>query len=159
MKVHFDSQKKQEPTREKGVRIPYAPAKRRVVQWRWYLILLIVSSPLLYFLVKLLLSFLIVTAPGYVSLEKVSINSTTMGTVERIHVRTGDMVAKNQVLADIYNPNLDERKGVLQAELEALDTSGAPAPTQAASNLIAEINLAKKQAAYQAEHLEKVRFL
>ncbi|PIE59088.1 MAG: HlyD family secretion protein, partial [Desulfobulbus propionicus] len=81
MKITFKTPYQQEPERIGGVKIPYAKGKRAAARWRWYIIVLIVTSPLLFLLIKILLSYLIVTAPGYLSLEKVPINSNSTGIV------------------------------------------------------------------------------
>jgi multidrug resistance efflux pump len=159
MKVSFDNKKTQDPARVKGVRVPYAAAKRNVSQWRWYLILLVVASPLLYLLWKLLTPYVTVSAPGYISLEKVSINSTASGIVDQIHVQAGDLVVENQVVVTLYNPGLLERQQVLRAERETLgDTTGAG---QASSEAMLKktIDLSRNQVSYQEALLKDVQFL
>jgi len=55
MKISFQKKDK-DPAMVQGLRVPYAPARRKAAQWRWYVILLIVSSPLLFFLFKMVKS-------------------------------------------------------------------------------------------------------
>jgi multidrug resistance efflux pump len=159
VRLRFDTSKQKDPTKEKGVQVSYAPAKRKVAQWRWYLILFVVSSPLLYFFGKLLVSFLIVTAPGYLSLEKVSVNSAATGYVERVNVRVGDTVAEGDVLVELGSPALDEREYMLRSELRNL-TVPFPSSTPETEALLRErIRLAGREVAYQEEKREKVQFL
>jgi len=49
MKVRFVKPEASDPNRDRGVEVPYAPGKRHLARWRWYLILLVVSSPFLFF--------------------------------------------------------------------------------------------------------------
>lgn len=159
MKVNFDNRKNQDPTRVKGIRVPYAAAKRSVSQWRWYLILLVVASPLLYLLWKLLMPFVTVTAPGYISLEKVSINSTASGIVERFHTQVGDLVVQDQVVVTLYNPGLLERQQVLRAERETLLETTDAGQEVAMATLKETIDLSRNQVAYQDALLKNVQFL
>lgn len=159
MKVTFDDKKVEDPTRVKGIRVPYAQAKRRASQWRWYLILLVVASPLLYLLWKLAMPYVTVTAPGYISLEKVSVNSTASGIVEQVHVQVGEMVAQNQIVLTLYNPNLIERRQVLRAERETLGDVPAAVRNSAVARLNATIDLSRDQVAYHKTLLDSVQFL
>ncbi|MGB5984827.1 MAG: hypothetical protein WBG37_05930 [Desulfobacterales bacterium] len=167
MKIQFDTQAQRDPERVKGLRVPYAAAKRGAAQWRWYLILLIVSSPLLYLLIKIILSYLIVTAPGFLSLEKVPINSTATGIIERIETPVGTQVVQGQVLVVLSDPALMERQIVLQSEYDGLLASRVetvPALEgisldQEKPFLQEQYQLAMQMVTYQQGHLDKVRFL
>jgi multidrug resistance efflux pump len=129
MKVSFHKQER-DPAVVQGLQVPYAPARRRAAQWRWYLILLIVSSPLLFFLFKMVKSFVIVDGQGFISLERVAVNSTSDGIVQTILVKTGQDVSRGEVLARLYDPHLANQKALLESELEALGHH--PAPSAAA---------------------------
>ena len=48
MKIRFDSRKELNPTQEQGLTVLYAPGKRMAFRVRWYLILLLVASPLIW---------------------------------------------------------------------------------------------------------------
>jgi multidrug resistance efflux pump len=159
VRLRFDANKSKDPTREKGVQVPYAPAKRKVSQWRWYLIVFIVSSPLLYFITKLLLSFLIVTAPGYLSLEKVSINCAATGYVNRMNVQVGDTVPEGYVLVELGSPALDEREYMLRSELRSLASPLPPPGLHTEALLRERTRLANRNVAYQEEKRKKVHFL
>jgi len=159
MKVRFNTKRQNDPTRDQGIKVPYAPAKRRVAQWRWYLILLVVSSPLLYFLFHLVFSQVIVSAQGLVTLEKIPINSSGAGYVSRISVHLGDTVSRNQVLVALGSPDLDEREHVLRAELSQLGIPSAPGPSSLGPLLQDRVALARKNIAFRKEKLRKIRLL
>ncbi len=44
MKVTFNSPKQQDASKEEGIRVPYAPAKRVAFNLRWYFILILTFS-------------------------------------------------------------------------------------------------------------------
>ena len=64
MKITFRPPKSVTPDREHGIRVPYAPAKRAVARWRWYLIVLLVAAPLLYLVGQLFYTLVFVKARG-----------------------------------------------------------------------------------------------
>ncbi|WP_319522943.1 HlyD family efflux transporter periplasmic adaptor subunit [uncultured Desulfosarcina sp.] len=159
MKVNFENRKAQDPTRVKGMHVPYAPAKRRVTQWRWYLILLLVASPLLFLLWRIAMPLLMVVAPGYISLENVSINSTASGVVEMVHVQVGDWVAQNQRVITLYNAGLVEQRQVLRAEQDILKNGSDAGQSVLDATLKATIRLSRDQAAYRKKLLDDVQWL
>ncbi len=159
MKVNFNTKRQKDPTRDKGLKVIYAPAKRRVPKWRWYLILLVVSSPLLYFLFKLILAQVVVTAQGVITLEKIAINSSGTGYVDDILIKAGDTVGPGNVLVKLGSPILDERERVLKAELSNIGSPIPPSGMHTENLLRNRIELAKNDVEYQRDKLSKVQFL
>jgi multidrug resistance efflux pump len=159
MKINFDENRQHHPQREKEMKVPYAPAKRKTARFRWYLILLIVSSPLLYFLGKMLYLLFIVNAPGYVSLEKVPVNASVAGVVAKVAVKPGEMVQQGDPLIILNDLRLDQRERVLQAELQTLNISSSPASFSSESVLRDRIDITKKMVDYQQQRLEQFRYL
>lgn len=158
MKIRF-SNRQNDPSVHRGVKIPYAPAKRKFAQWRWYLILLIVSSPLLYFLFRMGLSLVIINAQGYISLDKIGINSTVSGTVESIVVKMGQEVTANSVVAYLSDPDLYAQKRQAEAELTSL-IGDRQFHSYAREQLLSNrINLTRKALAYQNDYLKTMNFL
>ncbi len=137
MKVQFHSSESTAPDREKGIKVLYAPAKRRVLQWRWYMILLIVCSPLLFFLYKLSLSYILISGPGYISLDKTAVNATASGSIQRIAVSVGDELEENQLIAELENLALDESERLMRAKLDNLKQD-APLQLRSLHGLLVE---------------------
>ncbi len=146
MKISFQKKDK-DPTVVHGMKVAYAPAKRAAAQWRWYVVLLCVSSPLIYFLIKLLLAWLIVSAQGFVSLSRIDVNSNASGIVERLEVRTGHQVTAGQTLAQLRNADLETQMALRRAEYTALQSAvgAADAP---------QTRLARQRARLAGENLE-----
>jgi len=90
MKIRFHSQP-HEPERDDGIKVSYAPAKRNVPKIRWYLILLVVSSPLIYFVTTVLMNNVLVKAQGFVSLKLVEVRSAHAGILSEVLVKPWDM--------------------------------------------------------------------
>jgi len=141
------------------MKVSYAPAKRKIALFRWYLILFIVASPLLYFFGKMLYLLLVVNAPGFVSLEKTVINASLSGVVEKVGVSPGDIVQPGQTLILLHDPRLDERKKILKAELQTLDSPLSPTGSNVETLLHDRIDLARDMVDYQEKQLREVRHL
>ncbi len=91
-----------------GVKIPYPKAARRTGRKiGWYLILLVVLSPILYLAAGMLGSWLNLEANGRVALSQREIRATASGIVERLEVRPGEAVAAGEALARIDNLGIE----------------------------------------------------
>lgn len=167
MKITFKTPYQQEPERIGGVKIPYAKGKRAAARWRWYIIVLIVTSPLLFLLIKILLSYLIVTAPGYLSLEKVPINSNSTGIVSKILISAGTEVTDKQPLVQLYSPVLQEKDLILKTEIVGLEKDQLAKEDKKQTTVLPtwenyleeQYQLALQRVKYQEKHLNDVQFL
>ncbi len=160
MKITFRSPKSSAPDREHGVRVPYAPAKRAAARWRWYIVVLLVSTPLLYLMAKIFYTTMVVTASGFITLEKVPVNSQIAGSVCDVSVRVGEEVSLGQILASLENPELKLREQLLRAEAASRGVA-APVPSGVAvlQEMERSLTLAQKVLDYRASYLQRVRFL
>jgi multidrug efflux pump subunit AcrA (membrane-fusion protein) len=158
MKVSF-IKKDKDPTVVHGMKVNYAPAKRRVAKLRWYIILLLVASPLIYFLIKLAMAWMIVGAPGYVTLEQVAINSQAEGVVERIPVAIGQMLAPGETIARLYNPDLASQMMLRKAELDAIQPAGIVYGAGQGSYFKSRMSLAEENLGVASHYLKNVEFL
>lgn len=147
MKIRFDKPEAGDPLRDRGIKVSYAPAKRQLARWRWYLILLVVSSPLLYFVSKFAYSSVVVEAPGFISQEQISIGAPVQGHVDEIYVKPLQEVRAGDLLMRLTNQDLDLRAQQLRAELGQLSTvkvesTSGPLPTK---NLEDQLNITRRQ--------------
>lgn len=122
MKVRFSSSKEQDPTRDGGLRVLYAPGKRVAFRLRWYLILLLVASPFLWFIGKLAMGVFLVEAPARILQPTLEIRALEGGQVQALAVEPGDRVEAGTSLVNLDNPDLRARSAALAAGL-----TGAPA--------------------------------
>ena len=158
MKIRFSNRQK-DPSVHHGVKIPYAPAKRKAAQWRWYLILLLVSSPLIYFLLRMGLSFVIVTAQGFISLDKIEVNSTVSGIVDNITVKPGQEISTGSVIANLHSPDLTAQRLQVEAELSSLNMNPQLHSNAKEKLLNNRINLTRQVLASQNEYFRTMTFL
>ena len=117
MKVSFSSAKKSQPTVDGGVEVPYGPGRRTVSKWRWYGLVLVISTPLLFLLWKVSLSLFLISAPGVVYMDKYNINAPYPATVRSAVKMPGDLVSEGELLFKVTTPQIDQREEALMAEL------------------------------------------
>ncbi|HCS45573.1 MAG TPA: hypothetical protein DIW52_22570 [Pseudomonas sp.] len=104
MKIRFDSRKELNPTQEQGLTVLYAPSKRVAFRVRWYLILFLVASPLIWLGAKLAYGMLMIDAPAQLRLQILEVRAREAGRVEQLFVMAGDQVRADQPLVNLDNP-------------------------------------------------------
>lgn len=120
MKVQFEPEKKTQGTRDKGLQVPYGAGKRALPKWRWYLLLILVSSPLWYFAWRLLVGWIWVEAVAVVEARSWAELSQQSGRVAQILVVPGQTVDAGQVLVRLTSDELNRRQKLLLVEQTAL---------------------------------------
>jgi multidrug resistance efflux pump len=120
MKIRFHQPENSDTSRDRGIQVPYGSAKRNLARWRWYLILAIVSSPLVYFVGHTVYSTIVVEAPGVVNQEQVTARALIQGYVEEVYVKPLQPVKAGDPIARLADPELLLRRQKLQAELAEL---------------------------------------
>lgn len=120
MQIKFHTSARKAPDEVSGLKVPYAAAKRVVPKWRWYLILLLVSSPLIHFGVTTLYPLFLINAYGTVYMERYEIRAVADGFAKTINVKIDDQVHDGAVLINLASPTLDEKTEQLNNELAAL---------------------------------------
>lgn len=162
MKVRFKTEKEQEPDRDNGVQVKYGLAKRALPKLRWYLILLVVSSPLIYFVGKLVYSSFVVEAPGVISLSNVKINSTISGVVESISVEPLQQVEKGQQLIAIYKPEIKAEINRIQgdiSDLQSMSIGEKVAPKKVREQINKQLDSARRMVEFRKERHKTVKYL
>lgn len=147
MKIRFDSSKERKPTHDQGLKVLYAPGKRVAFQLRWYLILLLVASPLLWFVVKLTYGAWIIEAPAQVLLPVAEVRARDAAQVSRLTVKEGDKVQAGQVLMGMDNPEWRQRLGQLQSLSDGTERLAQPADKMLRSVLLRQLDRARERLA------------
>lgn len=155
MKVQFASGKRHAPDMDNGLKVNYAPGKRAVSKATWYVIVAIVCSPLFYFLYTVVETTLLVSAPGYITLEQYELNSAGRGRIEKLLVRPGDELAKGDVVAQLVDVELQADIVRLKNEIRALEST----PERDTGYLAERYDLAEREYHYHQRALEKIEYL
>lgn len=115
MKINFN-RKPTEPDIEGNLRVPYAPAKRKLFQFRWYLILALVVSPFVYVFWSALMGWFMVDAPGYVEIPTYQMFAPQHSVVNKILVKENEVVEKGVALIQLIRPEGEKRLEILRDE-------------------------------------------
>ncbi len=166
MKVRFVKPEASDPNRDRGIEVPYAPGKRHLARWRWYLILLVVSSPFLFFVGKFLYSSVLIQAPGFVAQEQITVRSSSQGYVDEVFVKSLDEVREGQPVAQLANGALATHADQLRAELKQLQGVAVSAASQGhgaaaldSIDFAGELQTAREQKERMAERMQQMQQL
>jgi len=152
VKVKFQSPKSKNPDVKNGLKTPYAPAKRVFPKWRWFLVVLIVCSPFLYFLFKIGSGLFFAISPGKIEMEHVAITAPRSCVVELVLTKEGETVKKGDALFSLRLASQPDRLQLLKAERDALlENYPKPGGTLKIKELL---SLAKQEADYRKKILK-----
>lgn len=154
MKIRFDSTKARRPTEERGLAVLYAPGKRLAYRVRWYLILLLVASPLLWFATSLARSAWLIEAPALLRVDSLEIRAGESGQVTAVLAAPGDAVRAGQRLVTLENAELDARLARLAVAVAPPDAAGDPALVEAERRLL---NMRLARSVARANTLDALR--
>jgi len=104
MKVRFSSSKERQPDLENGLRVLYGPGKRVAYRLRWYLILALVASPLVFVFGRILIDALRLEAPAQLSVPTTEVRAIDSGTIQELPVQAGQRVSTGELLVRLDNP-------------------------------------------------------
>jgi multidrug resistance efflux pump len=114
MKVRFDSNKELRPDQDNGLKVLYGPSKRVAYRLRWYLILALVLSPLVYVFGRITLDLLRVEVPAQLQVPSTEIRALESGTIADVRVEVGERVKPGDLLLRLDNPDWRLRLDQLQ---------------------------------------------
>lgn len=127
MKFSFGSNRGSATTR-KDIRVEYAPGRRAVPWIRWCVVLLLVFSPLLFFLYRSLLPWFVVNSPASIAMKRFVVSIPKAGTILEVPFSAGADVKKGDVLFRIEADGMEakrERLALLHDRLSSLNTTRA----------------------------------
>lgn len=128
MKVRFDSSKERAPDQENGLKVLYGPGKRVAYRLRWYLILALVLSPLVYVFGRIAFDMLSVEMPAQLQMPGADVRALDSGTITELGVKVGERVQQGQLLVRLDNRDWRLRLEQLKpAELTDRDGLGSSA--------------------------------
>lgn len=121
MKIRFNQPENKIPNDDRGLRIRYSDAKRPGRPWRWYLILVIASFPLIYLLGLIAWERMTVEANGRIRVANFIVRAPVDGYIQRISAEPLQMVSGGAHLAQLVNSSLQESHDRIQAEIDWLE--------------------------------------
>ncbi len=104
-----------------GLTVRYAPSKRQIAHWRWRILVVLVLSPLLIFLARLLYGAIWTDMPGFIIMDQTILKAPLSGRLVKSpqvgsYVREGDTIVEleNDVLANEHKVLLRQRERAAQ---------------------------------------------
>ena len=119
MKIRFAT-RPERPDEQRGMKIPYPPERRKPPLWRWYALLFLFLSPVIYFAWTLLVPHLGVQAPGFVRMPVYTVVAPEAGRIAGLEVREGARRRKGEPLFRLENPLLEASIDALEREIATL---------------------------------------
>ncbi|TAL77339.1 MAG: biotin/lipoyl-binding protein [Burkholderiaceae bacterium] len=145
MKVRFDSSKERRPMHEQGVKVLYGSSKRVAFRLRWYLILFLVLSPLMWFAGNMAYGAFVVHAPAQLLLPIIEVRARDAAQISRLAVRDGDQVKKGQLLVQMDNPEWRRRLDQLNAMSMPSESSSSAVSARLKNVLRRELGRAQQR--------------
>lgn len=163
MKIQFNQPENKNPHDDHGLRVHYSEAKRPGKQWRWYLILLISSLPLIYLIGLLIWDMVGIHINGRVRVTNFVVRAPVDGYVNEVFVAPQQIVESGAKLAQMTNTALQDNFDRLRLEIDTLEkeknkmaTQGSPLQ-QTTSQLI-QFALEQRQFAHDRMRQYEVLF-
>lgn len=162
MKIRFNQPEKRNPSDDRGISINYGQAKRPGRPWRWYLIVIIVSLPLLYLLGVIAREFIVIEAHGRIKVPIITVRSSNEGYIQQVFVEPLQTVTKGSKLALLTNNTLENNYNRVRNELHFLDKERDDLLRQSgitASDSMQLINFAREQKSFYLNRLRQYELL
>ncbi len=122
MKIRFEDTNQRQAGQDQGLKVHYGPAKRTAFRLRWYLILLLVASPVLYFLYTLARDAFSSEVAAMVWMPQHELLAQAPGFITEIEIETWARAQEGQRVVRKHNPLLTEQSRRIAEELAELET-------------------------------------
>lgn len=158
MRVSFSETKNKDPEIRSGVKIPYAPGKRRVSKLLWWLILAFVFAPLVALLWYIFAGWFFSSSPGIISMESFPIRSPEKALIAEMLVSKGSNVVSGAVAARLIrlpSSELLDRIELMKAERDSIK-SGLD---KTAKNPQKSLKLTEQNIAFYRKEADTMRYL
>ncbi len=94
--------------------------RKNIAKWQWYLVTLIVLSPIMYFAWIAVSEYWFISAKGFVSAEQYTIRAHESAHVEKINVQVGDSVEPQTILVVLKSDAMQSQYTQIENQLEKL---------------------------------------
>lgn len=121
MKIRFDKNDQRRAGTDGGVKVPYGPARRVAFRLRWYLILLLVASPVLYFLYSVINEQVSTEVPAMIWYPQHQLLARAPGFVDSVEVEPWQRVARGDTVIVQRSPELEGKLREVEANLDQLN--------------------------------------
>jgi multidrug resistance efflux pump len=159
MKMRFDKQEQGFYNQYSQGLLQTEPTKPKIklTSWCFYVLLLAICSPLIFFLFKFGVYLFTVHVTGYVTLPQIEIRASEEGNVAKMSVKLGQHIVAGQPLCQLDQAELKKKANLLQSELDYLLNN----PASKGLNTVKQTNLdfAVAQKNYMKKRVDEVTLL
>jgi multidrug resistance efflux pump len=159
MDIKFSASKQRSPDVDNGVKVIYASDKRKVFKLRWYAILIVVLSPVVFMIYQLANDTIIVKAKGLLNTDAAILYATDRARVTQVLVTPGASVFAGQPLVQLNSMTLSAQQDLLATELAGLFNSQQNRSSVLLRSLERALAAAKEGLNDQASTLKKYNAL
>ena len=153
MNFSFGPERKDAASRN-DIRVEYAPGKRIFPWLRWYLILFLVFSPLLFFLYRLMFPWFVVDSPAVLSMVTTSVTMPRTGKILAAPLSIGTAVRKGDVLFRIEDDSVAAKRDRLELLYARLFAMTPLSPSSTSRQAIALAGRVLRQAELDRKSVE-----
>ncbi|MEH6453891.1 MAG: HlyD family efflux transporter periplasmic adaptor subunit [Psychromonas sp.] len=122
MKVSFSGSKKaHRPVVDDGLDVHYADAKRSGYRYRWYMLVTLVSAPIIFLLWIIIKPNIFILAPGIITTGPLQIRSANTAIVSKVLVKGDSSILAGSTLFILKNAEIDAQIKELKNQLIALE--------------------------------------
>jgi multidrug resistance efflux pump len=100
----------------KSLSVNYGKSVRASPRIRWFMIILLLSIPLIVLIYKLFDEYVLVSFPGMVVYDTLTIRSPEMGYIKNLRVKVGEKITSGSALLQFSSPKIDARLQYLESE-------------------------------------------
>ena len=162
MKMRFNQPENIAPDVDRGLRVQYSAPKRAGRPWRWYLIIIFSSLPVVYLLGTIAWEAISIEANGRIRVPNFTVRTAVDGYVEKLFVEPLQTVSEGAPLAGLVNNALLDNRDRLQVELEALKQEKRKMVQQAddsRASMIQLLKFAQEQKDFASQRLRQYETL
>ena len=159
MDIKLRNKKAQDAEMDGHIKLDYGPSKRKFPKFGWYTILFLAASPILYFIVSLLYHAVSISAPGYVTFEKIAIRAPTEGIITKLWVSPGTLVGRGGKLIQLDNSTLNAQIQMLTKQYQDIETYSLEDSQKIIANLEASRMVAEDEVAFYSNQFAKMKKL
>lgn len=120
MKINFRHDKQAQPEQDKGFNNQYAPAKRSAYKMRWYLVMALVLSPIIFIVGYYGKSLALVEANGILTFDPLVIVAQDDGQIEEVSIAKRQHVSEEEVLLRLVDESNQQKAALIKRKITRL---------------------------------------
>lgn len=131
--------------------------KIKLTPWRVTLLMLLICSPLVFFLIKFGMHLLTVRVSGYIAVPQIEVRANEDGYIANISVKSGQRIKAGEFLCRLDQPELKKKESLIKSELDYLQHNPSAKDIKNRDSIKhVNLNFAISQKVYMKKRLDEV---